>query len=102
MLEKLLGARYECLKIVGGGTKDGFLMELTSSALNRKVSAGPVEATAAGNIMVQAIAAGVVKNLTEGREIIRNSFELKDFAPQSDLAALYDANVEKFSAITGK
>ncbi len=102
LLEKLLNTRYECLNIVGGGTKDGFLMELTSSALNRKVSAGPVEATAAGNIMVQAIAAGTVKNLAEAREIIRNSFALKNFAPQADMAALYDANVEKFSAIAGK
>ena len=102
LLEKLLNADYACLNVVGGGTKDGFLMELTSSALDRQVVAGPIEATAAGNILVQAMAAGEADSLDEVRQIIRNSFELKTFAPDAAMAAVYAANAERFAAVAGK
>ena len=82
MFEKVLGVKYACLNVVGGGTKDGFLMELASCALNRKVVAGPVEATAAGNILVQAMADGDLHSLDDVRKVIRNSFELKTFSPE--------------------
>jgi sugar (pentulose or hexulose) kinase len=98
--EKLLGVRYACLNVVGGGTKDGFLMELASSALNRQVVAGPVEATAAGNILVQAMGEGELKDLNDVRAVIRNSFELKTFSPDAEMTAAYDAAVEKFIALT--
>lgn len=102
LLEKLLGVRYACLNVVGGGTKDGFLMELASCALNRQVVAGPIEATAAGNILVQAMAAGVLGSLADVRKVIRSSFELKTFSPAPEMAAKYDAVREKFAAVAGK
>ena len=100
--EKLLGVRYACLNVVGGGTKDGFLMELTACALDRRVVAGPVEATAAGNILVQAMAAGELKDLAEVREVIRRSFDLKTFSPDARMNALYGASLEKFAAVVGR
>ncbi len=102
LLEKLLNVKYACLNVVGGGTKDGFLMELTSSALGRQVVAGPIEATAAGNILVQAMAANELSSLDEVRQVIRRSFELKTFVPDADMAAKYADNAEKFAAIAGK
>ena len=100
LLEKILGCRYACLNIVGGGTKDGFLMELASCALNRQVVTGPIEATAAGNILVQAMAAGELASLDAVRAVIRNSFELKTFSPDPAMAAKYAASAEKFAAVT--
>ena len=100
MFEELLQVKYACLNVVGGGTKDGFLMELTASALNRPVIAGPVEATAAGNILVQAMAAGELASLAQVREVIRNSFSLKTFSPKQEDVDRYFANMEKFRTIT--
>ncbi|MBO7328689.1 MAG: rhamnulokinase [Lentisphaeria bacterium] len=100
MFENILGASYACLNVVGGGTKDGFLMELASCALNRQVVAGPVEATAAGNILVQAMAADELASLDEVREVIRNSFELKTFMPDPVMAEKYASVAEKFAEIT--
>ena len=96
MLERLLGTRYSCLNIVGGGTKDRFLMQLTADALNRKVIAGPVEATAAGNILAQAIANGEAADVASARNIIRNSFELQEFEPEASSAERYDSAVAGF------
>ena len=75
-------------------------MELASSALNRQVVAGPIEATAAGNILVQAMAAGELASLDEVREVIRNSFELKIFSPDPVMAAKFAESAEKFAAVT--
>jgi sugar (pentulose or hexulose) kinase len=101
LFEKLLNVKYACLNVVGGGTKDGFLMELTSCALGRQVVAGPIEATAAGNILVQAMAAGELADLGEVRAVIRNSFELKTFSPEAAMVAKYGEAVEKFLTIAG-
>ncbi|MBE6364151.1 MAG: rhamnulokinase [Lentisphaerae bacterium] len=102
LLEKLLNVKYACLNVVGGGTKDGFLMELAASALDRQVVAGPIEATAAGNILVQAMAAGELASLDDVRKVIRASFELKTFVPDAAMAAGYAAQAARFAAIAGK
>lgn len=102
MLEQTLGTKYACLNVVGGGTKDGFLMELTSCALRRPVIAGPVEATATGNILVQALANGDLPDLDAVREVVRNSFELKTFEPDTEMAEKYDSVISKFNTIAGK
>ena len=86
------------INVVGGGTKDKFLSQMTSDACNVPVCAGPEEATAIGNLMMQAIAAGEVKDLAEAREVVANSFELKHYEPTSDRAA-WDAAYEKFCKI---
>lgn len=100
MFGKLLNTEFACLNIVGGGTKDRFLMQLASSALNRKVITGPIEATAAGNILGQAIASGEISGVDAAREVVRNSFELETFEPDPQDAARYQAAMARFRKIT--
>ena len=70
------------LNIVGGGTQNGLLNQFAANACGIQVVAGPVEATALGNVLVQAMATGVIGSLNEAREVIRQSFELKYYEPQ--------------------
>ena len=81
-LQKCTGRTFEAIHMVGGGTKDGFLCQMTADATNVPVIAGPIEATAAGNIAVQLIAAGEIKDLSEARAIIADSFSVQEFNPQ--------------------
>ena len=83
-LEGMLGQRLEPLHIVGGGTQNHLLSQLTADAIGRRVVTGPVEATAAGNVLVQAMALGHVGSLEEAREIVRDSFDLLTFEPGDD------------------
>ena len=99
MLEDLTGNRLDVLHIVGGGTKDRQLNQLTANALNRRVITGPVEATAAGNVLSQLMAAGSVASLAEGRDIIRASFALDTYEP-TDTDAFAEAYT-RFHDITG-
>ena len=80
--EELVGWQATTLHIVGGGSRNELLNQLTADAANILVVAGPAEATASGNILVQAIAAGAVKDLAEARQIVRNSFDTKIFEPK--------------------
>lgn len=80
-LEELLGRRLNVIHVVGGGSKNELLCQLTADATGRRVIAGPSEATAAGNVMVQAMALGDVGSHPEAREIIRRSFEFKTYEP---------------------
>ena len=81
-LESLLGRRLETIHIVGGGSRNALLNQLVANATERTVVAGPAEATAAGNILVQAMGARVISGLEEGREMVRRSFPLSFFAPE--------------------
>jgi rhamnulokinase len=74
--------KIEQLHIVGGGSQNSLLNQYTANALGIPVLSGPVEATAIGNIAVQGIARGVVGDLNEAREMVRESFELAEFEPQ--------------------
>lgn len=74
-LERLTGRTIERIHIVGGGSQNTLLNRLAEEATGRTVIAGPVEATAAGNILVQAMGAGIVSDLGEGRAVVRRSFE---------------------------
>ncbi len=80
-LEELVGHRLEVLHIVGGGTKNRVLSQFTASSINRPVIAGPVEATSAGNILLQMMGMGDLHSMDEGRELIRRSFETETFLP---------------------
>lgn len=75
-MEKKLGVSFGTVNIVGGGSKDCYLNELTAEYTGKPVTAGPTEATAIGNLLVQMIAAGEIKDLAEGREIIKSSFDI--------------------------
>jgi rhamnulokinase len=79
--EEMLGTTLDPIHIVGGGTKNELLSQLTANAIGRRVITGPSEATATGNVLVQALALGHVGSLAEGRRIVRNSFPVKVFDP---------------------
>jgi rhamnulokinase len=81
-MEGLTGRRFDRLHIVGGGTKNSLLNHFTANALQLPVVVGPVEATAAGNILVQAMALGHVGSLAEAREIMARSVQLETIRPQ--------------------
>ena len=83
-LEHLGGAPIEHLHIVGGGTQNRLLCQLTADACNRPVLAGPVEATAIGNVLMQAIAAGEIADVPQAREVVRRSFDLVEYHPHED------------------
>ena len=77
----MTGKHYSSINIVGGGTKEAILCQYAADASNRVVYAGPVEATAIGNIAMQTIASGELKDIAEAREVIRDSFEIKVYEP---------------------
>ena len=77
-MEEVTGRTYRRLHIVGGGCQDGYLNELTAEATGKAVYAGPIEATALGNLLVQMLAAGEFGSLAEGREAIARSFDVKE------------------------
>jgi len=83
MCEELSGRRIDSIHIVGGGTKNRQLCQAAADACGRPVLAGPVEATAIGNLMVQAVAQGDVAGIAEAREVIRNSFPVQQYEPQN-------------------
>jgi len=85
-LEQLCGNKIDVLHIVGGGCQNNLLNQFTANATGKKVVAGPIEATVLGNVLVQAITAGAIDSLTQGRNIIAESFDLKEFEPQETAA----------------
>jgi sugar (pentulose or hexulose) kinase len=95
-IEDVTGKPVEVLHIVGGGIQNELLCQFTADATGRKVITGPIEATASGNILMQAKATGQVKSIAEARQVIRNSFEMKEYRPQN--AALWEKQYGKFAA----
>ena len=81
-LETLIERRINCIHIVGGGSQNELLNQLAANATGRTVIAGPAEATAAGNVLVQAIGAGIVSGAGEARDIVRRSFPLQVYQPR--------------------
>ena len=80
-LEELLDRQFEVIHVVGGGSRNELLCQFTADATGKMVLAGPSEATAIGNIMVQALAQGHVTSHQEAREVVRRSFELRCYEP---------------------
>lgn len=80
-ISKCTGKKFDSLNILGGGTKDGFLCEMTANSIDMPVTAGPVEATALGNIILQLKALGEIKSVSEGRKIIAKTENTKKYAP---------------------
>jgi len=77
-LEEITGVCYPALNIVGGGSKDDYLNRLTKELTNKRVFVGPVEGTAIGNLLAQAISSNEIKDLSEGRLIVKNSLGVKE------------------------
>jgi len=82
-LEEIIGKRIDTIHIIGGGCQNQLLCQFTADATRRNVLAGPVEATAIGNIIMQALAKGYVKSIEEARELIGRSFEVIRYEPES-------------------
>ena len=78
-LEKLVRNEFTSIIAIGGGIQDKFLCQEISDETDRVIKAGPIEASAFGNIITQFIALGLVKNLEEGREIVKNSVEIIEY-----------------------
>lgn len=76
-IEAITGKKYSTIYVVGGGSNAGYLNELTAKYTGRKVSAGPSEATAIGNIIVQMLHDGVFASLPEARTCVKESFDVK-------------------------
>jgi rhamnulokinase len=85
-LEELVGHRLDTVRIVGGGCKNRMLCAFTADACNRPVAAGPVEATALGSVLVQAMARGELQSLAEGRQAVAASVSLETFEPRNPAA----------------
>jgi rhamnulokinase len=88
-LEAILGTSIKTIHLVGGGIQNELLCQIAADATDRLVVAGPVEATAAGNVMVQAIAAGRVAGLREARTILAESFAVKRYEPRPGRSAMW-------------
>ena len=97
-INALTGMDAKVIYVVGGGTKDGFLSQMTADATGMPVSAGPGEATAIGNLMMQMMAAGDAKDLCEARQIVAASFECKYYEPTSERSA-WDEAYARFCAL---
>ena len=93
-LEKLKGARIDVLHIVGGGSKNSLLNQFAANAVGREVIAGPGEATAIGNLMVQVKSTGEIKDLAQMRQVIRNSFDVESYQPQD--ASVWAEQFERY------
>ncbi|NLG38023.1 MAG: rhamnulokinase [Clostridiales bacterium] len=98
-LERLSGQSLDRLHIVGGGIQNRLLCQLSASAIGRPVIAGPIEATAIGNILMQAAADGELSGLAEIRETVRRSFAPETYHPNDKPA--WDAAYERFLEIGG-
>ena len=82
MLEEITGKKFKVLHIVGGGCQNNLLNQLAADATGMTVLAGPVEATALGNIMTQAVTTGALESLAAGRALVRRSVGVRTFEPR--------------------
>ena len=96
-LEKLTGSRIETIHIVGGGTQNEQLCQMTANACDRLVIAGPIEATAIGNVMVQALSSGDIGSVEEARAVVARSFPMRRFEPQEPGA--WDESFGRFTQL---
>lgn len=85
-IEAMLGRRLNTLHIVGGGTQNKMLCQFTANATARPVITGPIEATASGNVLMQAIALGHLASVAEARQVVRASFPLVTYEPRETSA----------------
>ena len=81
-LEKLKGGRIDTLNITGGGIGNTLLCQMTADVLNRRVIAGPAEGSAMGNTLMQAVALGEIKDISEARQVARRSVEPIVYEPR--------------------
>ncbi len=98
-LEDCTGKTYPAIHVIGGGTKDTLLCQMTASSCNRTVIAGPIEATVLGNIAVQLMASGAVENVAQARKIVKASEKTAEYSPEN--ADAWAKAYERFKAVVG-
>lgn len=98
-LETVTARRFEALHIVGGGVRNALLCQWTADALGRPVLAGPEEATALGNLLIQLLAAGKIASLAEGRALIARSFPPVVYEPRAQEGARWREARERFDRL---
>ena len=99
-IEQCTGKHFDKIHMIGGGIQSKLLCQMTASASGRKVIAGPVEATALGNIAVQLMALGEIQDVKEARQIIKNSEMTYEYEPQD--REKWDEAYEKFVGMMEK
>ena len=101
-LQKITGNRIEVIHIVGGGSRNALLNQFTADACQRPVVAGPIEATALGNVLFQAKAAGELQSVSEIRSVVRDSFahEMREVHPHTESLADWDTAAARWKALT--
>jgi len=82
VIEEITNKSIKEIYIIGGGSRNGLLCQLVANTTGLPVYAGPVEATAIGNLMVQAISMGEIDSIVQGRKIIRESYKIKKYYPK--------------------
>jgi rhamnulokinase len=100
-LDALAGQRLEPVHMVGGGSRNRLLCQFTADATRRPVLAGPVEATAVGNVLVQALARGRLGSMADARALVRRSFPIEPYDPDVRQAAAWDAAYERVRPLLG-
>jgi rhamnulokinase len=98
-LEQLTGTRIPRLHIVGGGSRNELLNQFTANSLGIRVFAGPVEATALGNILVQAITCGDLKSLSAARELVAKSFAVTCYERDPRQQHVWDGAADGFAGL---
>lgn len=100
LIERLTKKNFDAIQIVGGGTNNKLMNGFTANATGKKVIAGPVEATATGNILMQMIYGGDIKDIKEGAKVVSASELLSVYEPENK--ALWDEKYEKYLKVTKK
>ena len=99
-LQLVSGRRVEVVHVVGGGVRNTLLCQLTADVLGLPVLAGPEEATALGNVLVQARACGELSSLAEMRELVSRSVQVERYEPSTGRAA-NEETYSRFLSVTG-
>lgn len=96
-MEEILGYQFEEIYVLGGGGKNVLLNQFTANACQKNVCVGAYEAGLVGNLIVQMRSYGEIKNLEEGRSIIKNSFDIVEFIPEKE--ALWEEKYSRFKEL---
>jgi rhamnulokinase len=99
-LDEIVGRPLPTLHIFGGGSQNRLLNQFAADATGRTVVAGPVEATAIGNVLVQAIALGHLSDLAEARALVRRSFQVETYEPRN--SAIWDEAYARYLKLRSK
>jgi len=100
-MEALTKTSFVSLHLVGGGIQNELLCQFTANAIGRPVSAGPVEASAIGNMLMQLVALGECPDLESARKLVAASFPIKEYVPEAHEQARWNGAYEKFRKLSG-